>query len=101
MANLTYIKGVRTRYRNVLETEIQSAKDLIKSGLYIEDLENQISKVTKCLETIKSYSDKVELQSEKLASALGEDDDEFTVTIVNDDCQLCSDAMDMYVNLKQ
>ena len=99
MANLTYIKGVRTRYRNVLEIEIQSANDLIKSGKHTEDLENQVSNVTKCLEKIKSYSDKVEMQSEKLASAIGESDDEFTETIVNDDCKLYSDAMERYVDL--
>ncbi|XP_053389852.1 uncharacterized protein LOC123530907 [Mercenaria mercenaria] len=89
MANLTYLKGVRTRYRNVLDSSIEEGRNLLKG------------EIEECVEKIKSYNDKVESQSEKLAVALGETDNEQTESIVNDDCELCSDAIEVYLDLKE
>lgn len=100
MANISYIKGVRTRFRNILETEVQVAKDLITCG-YEDDEEIEMGiKVSKCTEKLKSYSEKVKLQSEKLASAVGESESELIEAILDEDCKLCAEARDLYLEVK-
>lgn len=38
MANIVYIKGVRMRFRNILATTIQIAKDILDVPLDVTDL---------------------------------------------------------------
>lgn len=100
MAGLAYLKGVRTRFRNTLESEIRIAKGLLTS-VYDERNLNEIKvNITKCLEKLKTYSGKVEFQSEKLSAAMGEEDLAEIEKVVDEDC-LCSNATDIYLELKQ
>lgn len=101
MANLKYLKGVRTRYKNTLETEIQFSVDLIQGNTYTANIEEQIIKANKCLEKLKSYKEKLEIQSEKLISAMDEKDSERIENILEEDCKLCEYALDCYLDLKQ
>jgi hypothetical protein len=39
MPNISYIKGVRTRFRNALEYEIKKATDLLESNYEENELE--------------------------------------------------------------
>jgi len=60
MANISYIKGVRTRFRNTLESELTSAKSILNGDMDGNDMDHIDSEITKCLEKIKLYRDKVE-----------------------------------------
>lgn len=98
MANIVYIKGVRMRFRNILATTIQIAKDILDVPLDVTDLGEHTKSVQRCAEKIKTYSDKVEIQSEKLANALGKDDGGQTEKNVTDDCEICAG---LYLDLKR
>ena len=68
MATTTYIKGVRTRYRTYLSNEIDVARMFLQnSDSDIGDMDETIVKTSKCLEKLKTYTEKLEIQSEKLA----------------------------------
>ena len=101
MAGLAYLKGVRTRFRNTLESEIRMAKDLLTSDCDERNLNEIKVNITKCLEKLKTYSGKVEFQTEKLSAAMGEEDLTEIEKIVDEDCLLCSNATDIYLELKQ
>ncbi|XP_053382192.1 uncharacterized protein LOC128549495 [Mercenaria mercenaria] len=95
---IPYLRGVRTRYRNILETEIIVTRDLLQ--IDPEDVELSERKVSKCLNRLVSFSDKLEVQSASLAKAIGDTDTELLETIGNDDTILCSDALDYQLELK-
>ena len=101
MAGLAYLKGVRTRFRNTLESEIRMAKDLLTSDYDERNLNEIKVNITKCLEKLKTYSGKVEFQSEKLSAAMGEEDLTEIEKVVDEDCLLCANATDIYLELKQ
>jgi lipid II:glycine glycyltransferase (peptidoglycan interpeptide bridge formation enzyme) len=100
MANVVYLKGVRTRYKNILYTSLDEAKILFDSNILEIDLEEQIANVVKCIEKINTYINKVEMQSEKLASVLNPEKDKETDKLVKDGCELCYAAMEIFLNLK-
>ena len=67
MASTQYIKGVRTRFRNILESEIRKGNDLLDTDLDEEyNIDRVINNVEKCFEKVKEYKEKVEKQNEKL-----------------------------------
>ena len=101
MAGLAYLKGVRTRFRNTLESEIRMSKDLLTSDCDERNLNEIKVNITKCLEKLKTYSGKVEFQSEKLSAAMGEDDLAEIEKVVDEDCLLCSNATDIYLEFKK
>ncbi|CAC5373097.1 unnamed protein product [Mytilus coruscus] len=68
---VSYLKGVRTRFRNSLKTEMQV------------------------------YVNKLEIQSAKVSCSLEDDQTALVENIVQEDCQLCSDATDYYLELEQ
>jgi len=74
MSELSYIKGVRTRYRNLLSSEVDVAKDLLKSD-YSQN-ESIVLQVDKCIERLFTYSEKLETQGHTLAKAIGDSDNE-------------------------
>jgi hypothetical protein len=100
MSNISYIKGVRTRFRKTLESEIKKATDLLESDYEEYELEERIAHVSKCVEKLKAYREKVETQSEKFASLLKEDDTDLIQNVLEEDCDLCTHAMDMFLDLQ-
>ena len=67
------MKGVRTRFRSCLKTEIDIGSLILKSeGHYVEQQE-LVSKSSKCIEKLKLYVNKLEIQNSKLASALDDE----------------------------
>ncbi|VDI16700.1 Hypothetical predicted protein [Mytilus galloprovincialis] len=100
MSNVRFLKGVRTRYRNSIQTEILNGKQILSSEVDKIDEQRFVLEATKCADKLKMYSEKLEIQSGKLASAL-EDEGEFIDDIVGEDCELCSNVMDCYLDLIQ
>ncbi|CAC5415552.1 unnamed protein product [Mytilus coruscus] len=100
MSNVRFLKGVRTRYKNSIQTEIQNEKKILLSEVNKPDEQSFVLEATKCADKLKMYVEKLEIQSGKLASAL-EDEGEAIDNIVDEDCKLCSMAMDCYLDLTQ
>ena len=94
--NVSYIKGVRTRYVNILKKETKLGEDL---GL--SDENDIIVKCNSCIERLQLYCDKVEIQTEKLAEAIGDSDKDLTEQLVSENASICDKAIDCVTNLKQ
>ena len=100
MSSLSHLKGVRTRYRNTLLTEIQIGAGIISSDVQPSEEQEFVLKATKCAEKLKLYVDKLEFQSGKVSSALEEQSVDID-SVIEEDCNLCSKAMDCYLDLNQ
>ncbi|KAH3790711.1 hypothetical protein DPMN_168918 [Dreissena polymorpha] len=103
MASLPYVKGVRTRYRNTTE-KINYSAEIISSDLDESDIESLISNSEKCIKMLKMYSDRLELQSKKLACAIAEAQPENSKEleqVADEDMKLFSEASDSVMELDE
>ena len=77
----SFLKGVRTRFRNILQTEIKVGYWII--GIEVTEWEYEVfvSKASKCADKIKMYV-------EKLVAAEMEAQSDDITTIVDEDCIL-------------
>ena len=100
-SNLSYLKGVRTRYINILEKEIQCGSDILVSDLELIDKTELILSVNKCVERLQLYCDKVENQTDKLAEAIWNKDTDLSEQLVTENASICDKAMEYAINLKQ
>ncbi len=101
MANITALKGVRTRFRKNLSREVGAAKTL-KSGDYeVSDIIDGLSSANKLSKIIKCYSEKVESQMYKVSDAIGDSDSSLVENVVDEDCQLLQEAEQCLVKLEQ
>jgi len=55
MANLPSLKGVRTRYRNVLESEINSGNDVLNYKSIDDDFETKLNQAAVCVKKLTDY----------------------------------------------
>ncbi|MCG8044652.1 MAG: DUF1759 domain-containing protein [Candidatus Thiodiazotropha endolucinida] len=74
-------------------------KELLTIQFDEMNIDETKANVTKCLEKLKTYSGKVEIQSEKLSAAMEESDAAEIEKVLDEDCLLCSNAMDIYLDL--
>ncbi|XP_045158369.2 uncharacterized protein LOC123524328 [Mercenaria mercenaria] len=100
MANIPYLKGVRTRYVNILKTEVEIAEGILQKDLEYCDKDEYVECVMKCVEKMQVYREKLENQTDKLASALSKEEETYIQTILEEDCSLCEKARDMCMDLK-
>ena len=100
MSNVPYLKGVRTRYVNILKKETANASDLLATAEYTVDETELILKLNNCVERLQLYSDKVENPSEKLADAIGGSDTEYTNVLVTENETVCDQAIECISRLK-
>ena len=56
MANISYIKSVRSRFQNTLESELTSAKSILNGDMDGNNLDNIYSEITKYLEMLGASS---------------------------------------------
>ena len=99
--NVTYLKGIRTKYRNFLVSEIDKGKDIQRIAYSEIDEDACIVLIEKCIEKIENYSKKVEIHMEKLSSVLDDSESEFMESVLANDSQVCADAMECCIDLKQ
>ena len=92
--NVTYLKGIRTKYRNFLLSEIDKGKDIQRIASSEIDEDACIVMIEKCIEKIEHYSEKVEIHMEKLSSVLDDSESEFMESVLANDSQVCADAME-------
>ena len=101
MSALSYLKGVRTRYRNCIESEIKQGVSILYGKVPKGEETEYVLKASKCAEKIKLYVNKLEIQSDKVASSIEEDKTEEIEKIVEEDCKLCAEATDCFLELEQ
>ena len=99
MANVTYLKGLRTRYNNILKNEVSTAGLLLSPSSLEGDKRESLSKVSTCIERLQTYCYKLESQSEKVTAAVG-DDETYTAEILEQDTSLCNSASESCAELK-
>ena len=85
---------------DALEKEISKCKDILSVDTESTDAKEQISKATKCIKLLKSYSEKVENQSEKYIVALP-DGSEDIEAILDEESTICDKASECCVELEQ
>ncbi len=100
MSSLSHLKGVRTRYRNILTTEIQNGIGIMSTEVQKPNEQQYVMKASKCAEKVKLYVEKLESQSGKVISAMEQNDEDINSTM-DEDCSLCSQAMDCFLDLNQ
>ena len=101
MSNVPYLKGVRTRFVNILKKETTVALELLAIDEYLVDETELILKIKRCVERLQLYSDKVENHTEKLADAIGDSGTDFTEQLVTENETVCDKAIECISRLKQ
>ena len=101
MANVSSLKGVRTRYRNILERELANSKEIICSDLVDQERSKYVQDAKRCFKLIKVYSEKLEEQSEKLNASIGDSDTEFVEIVLDEDSKLIVDAEFCLIEIEQ
>ena len=74
---VTYLKGIRTRYRNYLEKEIENGTGILRTDL--TEIDVDIAMIEKCMKKIEYYSEKMKIHMEKLSSLLDETQSDFFI----------------------
>lgn len=100
MTSLSYLKGVKTRYRNILQTEIQNGSEILSTEITPPDEQQYVLRASKCAEKLQMYVGKLEIQSDKVACVM-EEQGENIDNVIEEDCSLCSRAMDYFLDLNQ
>jgi hypothetical protein len=101
MESAQYLKSVRTRYLNILKKEILCGKDILKEDMCYTDSKQLGMRVNKCLKKLQEYSTKLQDQSAKLASIVGEKEPEFIESIADETCEICDESFDICCSLQQ
>ena len=101
MSSLKYLKGVRTRYCNILEKEVTNASLLLKRDVYSCNPIDLLCDVTACSEKLQAYMTKLESQHEKLCNAASDSDDISVDEILNDDSKICDSVLEFCDKLKR
>ena len=99
-SKVQYLKGVRTRYVNTLQKETKLGQDLIPISGDVSDETEFMIRCNSSIERLQLYHEKVENQTEKLAEALGDSDEELIKQIVSENEVICDQAMECVTHLK-
>ena len=101
MANLPYLKGVRTRYLNALGKEIKKGNQLLDTDIHMVGTKDLLFDLNDCKERINLFTEKLQSQSDKLAESLGDSDVDFSEKIVDDDAVICERALYVCSDIKK
>ncbi|XP_053392033.1 uncharacterized protein LOC128554743 [Mercenaria mercenaria] len=103
MGELSYLKGVRTRYFNYIEKELHTGNMLLDTeieSMNPEECKEYEHTVNETRLKINNYIDKLNFQSEKVASVIGDSDSEFIQTLLENDSILLDRAWTMVYKLE-
>ena len=99
--NIPYLKGVRTRYINILKKETLVGSDILALDPELEEEKDLIPKISNCIKKLQVFSEKVESQTEKFAEAIGDKDTELTAQLIFENEDVCDRAMECILKLEQ
>ena len=95
------MKGVRTRYINILKKEILVTSDILAFDIEFEDEKELIPKIDNCIERLQLYAEKVESQTEKLPEIIGDKDTDVTAQLISENEEVCDGAIEYVMQLNQ
>ena len=101
MASVSVLKGARTRYRNTLEKELQKARDIMKIDVSTVDREEFFKDIHKSKCLLKSYSEKLIVQMEKLTNSLDDSESDYITNVLDEDCEMNFMVESCLVELEQ
>jgi len=101
MANVSSLKGVRTRYRNTLSAELDNGNAMMLSVSEESDRKRIIPDAKRCLKLVNTYSVKLEEHLPKLTDCIGDSDTDFVKKILDEDCALILKAEYCVSDLEQ
>lgn len=93
------MKGVRTRFYNMLDKEVQTGVELLNLDVSTDECTRVRKQTNECKQKIDSYIEKLSNQSDKLAQAIGDSDEELLQSIIMDDSTLSEKALSIYYKL--
>ncbi|KAH3885853.1 hypothetical protein DPMN_009851 [Dreissena polymorpha] len=99
MANLQYIKVLRTRALNALKKELDNGSHFFDTDVSNCDKIKVADDIRKSIKKLESCSEKLQCQSGKVAETLGDKDPELTDAILNEDATLLDKAMNIIADL--
>jgi len=99
-AQVSYLKGVRTRYLHVLQKELSDAATLLDLDVEKIDSKDIVKKINVSVEKLQSYATKLESQSDKVVGALVDGDAELLQSIIDEDAKVMCEITDMCAKLK-
>ena len=100
-SNLAYLKGVRTRYVNILKKETHIGLGILASDVKLFDETELTLKINYCIIRLQINCDKVEIKTDKLAEAIGDKEKEFSEQLVTENGIICDRAIECALNLKR
>jgi hypothetical protein len=92
---------VRTRFRAIPQKGVELSVSILQSEVLPSEEQEYILRTSKCIDRLKLYLNKLEIQSGKVAEAMGDDKPDEIDAIVEEDCHLHSEATDRYLELEQ
>lgn len=95
------LKGVRTRFRNILDRELKNAKELLCKEVSVFDISECLKGVKKSVLLLKSYSEKLSVNLEKMCDCFSESEPEYVDRILDEDCQLNFEVENVIIELEQ
>lgn len=95
------LKGVRTRYRNILVKEISNAKRILESDFKDCVTDDCVKDIQRCKQLLKTYSGKLTGQMEKIAEYFGEEDEDYVEQVLDEDCEMNLDIENIVIDLEQ
>ncbi|KAH3857811.1 hypothetical protein DPMN_100426 [Dreissena polymorpha] len=100
MANLQYIKGLRTRALNAFKKELDNGSQCLDTDVSNCDRIKVADDISKSIKKLESCSEKLQFQSDKVAETLGDKEPELKDAILNEDATLLDKAMDIIADLQ-
>ncbi len=101
MSDIRYLKSVRTRYRTILQREVDLCERLVQSDTYETIDEELLAKVNKSIKTLEVYREKLEIQSKDLCRAISDTDEDFLCEVLEQDGELAEKATECCINLEE
>ena len=102
MSKVSYMKGVRTKYRNTLARECDKAQRILQEDVMkYKDVDELTETGQVCLRLLNTYTAKLESVSKELACVTGESESELIQKILDEDSELILDVEETMYKLER
>ena len=93
--SVSFLKGNRTRYRNLLDKELVKGRQLLEIDSETYDRKVLLNTVNNCIKRLNDFEQKLEVNDERLSTVIeGQDGEQETVGLIKDDWDYISTVMD-------
>ena len=93
--SVSFLKGNRTRYRNLLDKELVKGRQILETDSETCDRKVLLNNVNNCIKRLNDFEQKLEVNDERLSTVMeGQDGEQETVGLIKDDWDYISTVMD-------